>query len=139
MVVPVLSGWMRPWPGKSPDPPHSPCANPLPLPVNRCDNRPTSMTTPPTLKQRLLTAILLSAPRLPIAGCVYHAVGAASHIPGGVSTIDVPIFATHVLNYNTEVVFTQAIVRELNTRTSYRIVPGENAAADARLSGTILT
>ncbi|HEX4651756.1 MAG TPA: LptE family protein [Granulicella sp.] len=97
------------------------------------------MTTPSSLTKRLLTAILLLAPLLPIAGCGYHAVGAASHIPGGISTIDVPIFATHVLNYNTETVFTQAIVRELNTRTSYRIVTGQNAAADARLSGTILT
>jgi outer membrane lipopolysaccharide assembly protein LptE/RlpB len=97
------------------------------------------MTTPPTLKQRLLTAILLFAPLLPIAGCGYHAVGAPSHIPGGVSTIDVPIFATHVLNYNTEVVFTQAVIRELNTRTTYQILNGENADADAHLSGTILT
>jgi outer membrane lipopolysaccharide assembly protein LptE/RlpB len=97
------------------------------------------MTTPSSLTKRLLTAILLFAPLLPIAGCGYHAVGAASHIPGGISTIDVPIFATHVLNYNTEAVFTQAIVRELNTRTSYRIVTGDNASADARLSGTILT
>ena len=97
------------------------------------------MTTPSSLTKRLLTAIFFFAPLLPLAGCGYHAVGAASHIPGGVSTIDVPIFATHVLNYNTETVFTQAVVRELNTRTSYRILNGENADADAHLSGTILT
>jgi outer membrane lipopolysaccharide assembly protein LptE/RlpB len=97
------------------------------------------MTTPLSLKQRLLTATLLFAPLLPLAGCGYHAVGAASHIPGGVSTIDVPVFATHVLNYNTEMVFTQAVIRELNTRTSYHILNGENADADAHLTGTILT
>ncbi|HWZ50297.1 MAG TPA: LptE family protein [Granulicella sp.] len=96
------------------------------------------MTPFSTTLRRLLTATLLSAP-LALAGCGYHAVGAASHIPGGVRTIDVPIFATHVLNYNTETVFTQAVIRELNSRTSYRILNGENADADAHLTGTILT
>ena len=97
------------------------------------------MTTPSSLKQRLLTAILLFAPLLPLAGCGYHAVGAASHIPGGVSTIDVPIFATRVTAYHTEAAFTAAVIRELNTRTKYHILNADSDSADATLQGTILT
>ena len=75
---------------------------------------------------------------LPLAGCGYHAVGAATHIPANVRTIAVPIFTTHAQAYHTELALTQAVVRELDTRTRYRIV--DNAAdADAVLSGTVLT
>ena len=90
-----------------------------------------------TLRRTWIATLL--TPLLAIAGCGYHAVGAASHIPGGVTTIDVPIFSTRVLNYNTEAVFTKSVIRELNTRTSYRILNGENDDADAHLTGTILT
>ena len=78
-------------------------------------------------------------------GCGYHAVGSATHIPGGVRTIAVPIFQSHVQAYATETVFTEAVVRELNTRTKYRILTStgdgsfKGAEADAILRGTILT
>src|ERR1700693_5858233 len=88
--------------------------------------------------RRIWTATLLT-PLLAIAGCGYHAVGAASHIPGGVTTIDVPIFSTRVLNYNTETDFTRPSISERNTRTAYPILNGEKDAADAHLTGTILT
>ena len=76
---------------------------------------------------------------LPLTGCGYHSVGSATHIPANVHTIDVPIFKTRVQNYSTEVVFTQAVIRELNTRTRYRIFNAENQDADAHLAGTIVT
>ncbi len=66
-----------------------------------------------------------------LAGCGYHQVGAASHIPANVRTLGVPIFVSKVQAYNTETAFTQAVVRELNTRTNYRVVTG----ADADRSG----
>ncbi len=50
-----------------------------------------------------------------------------------------PILTTHILNFNTEAVFTQAVVRELNTRTRYTVVNAKDAEADARLSGTLLS
>jgi outer membrane lipopolysaccharide assembly protein LptE/RlpB len=75
----------------------------------------------------------------PLAGCGYHTVGSATHIPANVRTIAVPVFATHAQAYHTEMALTQAVVRELNTRTRYRVLTGDSANADAVLSGTILT
>jgi outer membrane lipopolysaccharide assembly protein LptE/RlpB len=83
---------------------------------------------------------------LPLVGCGYHQVGSASHIPASVRTVAVPIFSSKVQAYNTETAFTQAVVRELNTRTRYRFLtavdPASSASAqeaDATLRGTILT
>ena len=72
-----------------------------------------------------------------LAGCGYHSAGSATHIPADVRTIAVPVFATHAQAYHTEMAFTQAVVRELDTRTRLRVV--NSADADATLSGTILT
>ena len=74
-----------------------------------------------------------------LTGCGYHAAGSATHIPGGVQTIAVPVFTTHTQAYRTELLLTQAVVRELNTRTKYRVTTQETADADATLSGTVLT
>jgi outer membrane lipopolysaccharide assembly protein LptE/RlpB len=72
-------------------------------------------------------------------GCGYSRVGAAAHIPANVRTLAVPIFTSKVQGYNTEAVFTQAVVRELNTRTSYRVLTsGDGSSADAVLKGTIV-
>ncbi len=63
----------------------------------------------------LLSATLLLAP---LVGCGYHTAGAATHIPGErAHSIAVPVFATHAQAYHTEMALTQAVVRELNTRT----------------------
>ncbi len=80
------------------------------------------------------TAMLL----LGMTGCGYHTVGAASHIPASVRTLAVPIFQSKVQGFNTETVFTEAVVRELNSRTRYRVV-NVATGADAVLKGTILT
>lgn len=92
--------------------------------------------------KRLFALALL----LPLAGCGYHQIGAATHIPANVRTLSVPIFKSRVLAYNTETVFTEAVVRELNTRTRYRVLTNVSPAvsateqpADATLRGTILT
>jgi outer membrane lipopolysaccharide assembly protein LptE/RlpB len=76
---------------------------------------------------------------LPMAGCGYHTAGSATHIPGSVRTIAVPVFATHAQAYHTEMALTQAVVRELNTRTRYQVLSDPAADADAVLSGTLLT
>lgn len=73
-------------------------------------------------------------------GCGYHVAGSANHIPGNVRTLAVPVFATRAQQYHTEVVFTDAVIHELNTRTRYRIVNSSDAdASDAVLQGTILS
>ena len=87
------------------------------------------------MRLRHLTLLLL----ITLAGCGYHQAGSATHIPTNVRTLAVPIFKTNVTAYHTEVAFTQAIIRELNTRTRYHILNTDSASADATLHGTILT
>ena len=76
-----------------------------------------------------------------LAGCGYHRVGAATHLPPNVQTLAVPMFASKVQAYNTEVAFTRAVVRELNTRTNYRVLTGARWQAMRMrcLRGTIVT
>ena len=73
-------------------------------------------------------------------GCGYHTAGSATHLPLDVASIDVPIFQTKVENYHTEVAFTDAVVRQLTSRTRDRVTESDRPhAADATLRGTILT
>jgi len=87
------------------------------------------------MRLRLLSLMSLL---VAVSGCGYHAVGSATHIPGSVQTLAVPMFTTHSQAYHTETAFTAAVIRELGTRTKYRIVPQADSEADATLSGTIL-
>jgi outer membrane lipopolysaccharide assembly protein LptE/RlpB len=88
---------------------------------------------------RTLAFALAFAALAPLAGCGYHTAGAATHIPASVRTIAIPVFATHAQAFHTEMALTQAVIRELNTRTKYRVVTGSPADADAVLNGTVLT
>lgn len=82
-----------------------------------------------------------------LSGCGYHQVGSATHLPPNVHTLAVPIFQSRVQAYHTETTFTEAVVRELNERTKYRVLTasgdgtfaGSGRDADATLRGTILT
>ncbi len=76
---------------------------------------------------------------LTLTGCGYHQVGSATHIPANVQTLAVPIFTTNAQAYLTEMAFTQATIKELNTRTKYRILNNDSPSADATLHGTILS
>jgi len=84
---------------------------------------------------RVLTLLSLTA----LAGCGYHLAGSATHLPPNVHTLAVPVFTTKAQAYRTEMAFTQAVVRELNTRTKYRVVTTDTDDADATLHGTILS
>lgn len=95
---------------------------------------------------RQFSIVTCLLPLLAVAGCGYHEAGNATHIPAGVHSIAVPIFATRVQGFRTETLFTQAVVRELNTSTRYRVLTAVKgnadtspADADAVLRGTILT
>jgi outer membrane lipopolysaccharide assembly protein LptE/RlpB len=74
-----------------------------------------------------------------LAGCGYHTLGAATHLPPDVRTLSVPVFATRTEAYHTEVLMTNAVIREFASRTRMRITPDSGADADAVLHGTILT
>jgi outer membrane lipopolysaccharide assembly protein LptE/RlpB len=87
------------------------------------------------MRLRLLTLLLATT----LTGCGYHQAGSATHIPANVRTLAVPIFATNVQAFHTEMAFTQATISELNTRTKYHILNSDSPDADATLHGTILT
>ncbi|WP_158790289.1 LPS assembly lipoprotein LptE [Granulicella sp. L60] len=84
---------------------------------------------------RTLTLLLVTL----LTGCGYHQAGSATHIPADVRSLAVPIFATNAQAFHTEMAFTQATIRELDTRTKYRIINADTTDADATLHGTILT
>jgi outer membrane lipopolysaccharide assembly protein LptE/RlpB len=82
-------------------------------------------------------AALLSAAFIALGGCNYHTVDSAVHLPTTVHTLAIPAFQNNTQSYNTQAVFTQAVIHEFTSRTSYRIVSGEDPGADATLRGTI--
>ena len=84
--------------------------------------------------RRLLPLVFLL-----LTGCGYHAAGSASHLPPQVRTLAIPIFATNTTAFHTETAFTEAIIREFDTRTRYRILQTTSDHADATLTGTILS
>jgi outer membrane lipopolysaccharide assembly protein LptE/RlpB len=75
---------------------------------------------------------------LALSGCGYHTLGAATHLPPGVKTLSVPVFATRTEAYHTETVMTEAVIREFATRTRLRVTPSAAGDPDAVLQGTIL-
>jgi len=89
--------------------------------------------------RRSAVPILLSLTLFALTACGYHSVGAASHLPPGVRTISIPVFATRSNAYRTETVMTTAVVREFATRTRLRVTPDNTADADTTLKGTILS
>jgi hypothetical protein len=61
-------------------------------------------------------------------------------VPANVRTLSVPVFKTNALQFHTEVALTDATIRELNTRTRYRVVQTDDPqGSDAMLQGTVLT
>ena len=75
---------------------------------------------------------------LGLSGCGYHTLGTATHLPPGMSTLSVPVFATRTEAYHTETVMTQAVIREFATRTRLRVTADKGGDPDAVLHGTIL-
>jgi len=74
-----------------------------------------------------------------LAGCGYHTLGSAAHMPDTVHTLAVPIFKNKTQYYHTEVPMTQAVVHEFTDRTRLHVTPVAGEDADATVSGTILS
>ena len=74
-----------------------------------------------------------------LAGCGYHTLGSAAHMPDTVHTLAVPIFKNKSQLYHTEVPMTQAVVHEFSDRTRLHVTPAPSEDADATVSGTILS
>jgi outer membrane lipopolysaccharide assembly protein LptE/RlpB len=87
--------------------------------------------------RRAVTVTLVLS--LAASGCGYHTAGHAVVLPQNVRTIAIPSFVSQTQNFRIEQVLTQAVVREFNTRTQYRVVHDAPAGADAVLKGTVLS
>jgi outer membrane lipopolysaccharide assembly protein LptE/RlpB len=77
----------------------------------------------------LLLAFLLSS-------CGYHVAGRGNALPSEWKVIAIPALKNRTSSYRIEQRFTQALVREMISRTKYRVVPDEKDA-DAVLEGEI--
>src|SRR3984957_19012155 len=73
-----------------------------------------------------------------LAGCGYHTLGAATHLPPNIKTLAVPVFVTRTEASGTEQALTEAVIREFTTRTRFRVTADAGGDADAVLHGTIL-
>ena len=93
-----------------------------------CDNSSSMSLRPP---------VWLLAPLLLVGGCNYHTVDHAVHLPDTIHTLAIPSFKNYTQAYLTQAQFTQAVIREMVSRTSYRVVAGDDANADATLHGAI--
>lgn len=71
-----------------------------------------------------------------LGGCGYHVAGRGTELPAAWKTLAVPAFTNRTPHYRIEQRITAAVIRELEARTSYRIVP-EARTADAVLHGEI--
>jgi outer membrane lipopolysaccharide assembly protein LptE/RlpB len=91
----------------------------------------------PTLRRvAACAAPLLLA--LALSGCGYHTAVAATHISADVHTFDVPIFQNLTQTYHVEVTMTEAVLKELQSRTAFKTESTDNTAdADAVLRGQI--
>ena len=72
-------------------------------------------------------------------GCGYHTVGHAVALPQNVRTIAVLGFVSQSPTFRVEQVMTDAVVREFNTRTQFRVIHETRPEADAVLKGTVLS
>ncbi len=68
--------------------------------------------------------------------CGYHVAGRGNALPQEWRVIAIPALKNKTSNYRIEQRFTQALVREMISRTKYRVVPSEKDA-DAVLEGEI--
>jgi outer membrane lipopolysaccharide assembly protein LptE/RlpB len=87
---------------------------------------------------RALGVLFLAGGIASLAGCGYHTLGAATHLPADATTLAVPVFATKTNSYHTEVVMTDAVIREFTARSRLRVTPDEKTNPDIVLHGTIL-
>ena len=70
--------------------------------------------------------------------CGYHTAGKVSTLPTQINVLAVPTFVNKTHTYRVEQVLTAAVVRELTTRTQYRIVNHASSDADATLHADVI-
>lgn len=81
-------------------------------------------------------AVIVAGLLLVTSGCGYHTSAHAVRLPATLHTIAVPAFINRTEGYRFEQILTEAVVREFNTRTNYRVV-SQPKGADATLNGAV--
>ncbi len=76
---------------------------------------------------------------LSAVSCGYRVAGKAVRLPPDLHTMAVPIFENKSTTYRIEQLVTGAVVHELTSRTSYRVVSTADSSADATMQGTIVS
>lgn len=84
-------------------------------------------------------AAVALAVSLAAAGCGYRTAGHTVNLPQNVHTIAIPGFVSQSQTFRIEQLITEAVVREFNTRTQFRVIHEARADADAVLKGTVLS
>ena len=87
---------------------------------------------------RLGGVVLAGVLSVAVSGCGYHTAGHVKTLPQDIHTIAVPAFINQSRTYRVEQRLTAAVVRELVTRTNYRVVNEPDQSADATLQGIVL-
>ncbi len=72
-------------------------------------------------------------------GCGYHTAGNAVELPQNIHTIAIPGFVSQSQTFRIEQLLTDAVVREFNARTQYRVIHEAKGDADAVLKATVLS
>lgn len=87
---------------------------------------------------RKIAIAVCAALVLSLTACGYHTLGASTHLPADARTLSVPVFKTRTEAYHTEVLMTEAVIREFAARTRLRVTPSISGDPDVILHGTIL-
>jgi outer membrane lipopolysaccharide assembly protein LptE/RlpB len=74
---------------------------------------------------------------LALTGCGYHTAGKVSTLPTQIHVLAVPAFVNDTHTYRVEQVLATSVVRELTTRTNYRIIDHKDPEADATLNAEV--
>jgi outer membrane lipopolysaccharide assembly protein LptE/RlpB len=72
-------------------------------------------------------------------GCGYHTVGSTVQLPQNIRTIAIPGFVSQTQTFRVEQLLTDAVVREFDARTQYRVIHNTKGDADAVLKATVLS
>lgn len=96
------------------------------------------MTLSPMLHWRRFAAIALLGVLALLASCGYHRAGTVSRLPTDIKILAIPSFQNQTHTYHVETGITNAVIREFNTRTRYRVVQSETDA-DAVLKGSVVS
>jgi hypothetical protein len=70
-------------------------------------------------------------------GCGYHTAGKAVRLPTDLHAVYVPTFVNATSTYHIEQTITADVIRELRSRTNYRVVTTDDGDVDATLTGTV--